>query len=703
MSQLSNEGTGLPEAGFSSPPVVDDSLAEELFAAVRAALDPERRAFQHDVLVSGVVELLYLTTDRSVAQLTSASQALWRSTSISEPLIERALHIAREANIASVAQDLEGVDRWRLTEPARLIAQADHNAGIHVLTEFSRQVGELLDACPDDRVHAAQAEKITRVVVSSLAESMRDLYEVDGMSLASDRIRPLSLDVQRVVSLVRQRTEPRSLRDVAVEVAVATVDPDDSFGNDVVRLLTVGMILHGFATRRDLPAQPQVIGHQIVVDTSVLVGLSAPSWSVERRVVESMIRATLVAGVEVVVPEHVLQEWTRLFEAAEAEIGSLHAADLGANTRLLSNPFARNYLLALEEDARLEWHAFALRNRDIRRRLFDVGVNVRPSANNDAESIRLSTELANELYERTRRGTRHRSRANCAADGNSIAMVHRWRSDRGATTAYFISRGALPGRIYKEMVPGAVPIEISPESWLLYLAAVCTDDPAEQSKVAEMVAESTIRESFFGIAAAYTVEDAVALSQRLIDNGGPATIEDSRAALQLDLLGLFAEADADDPSNEKKISAVVQRRQVRATTRLARGQANLDDTIARVERKAELRVAAEQVRADVADQSREALAGRVARGERTATYWRRLAVGSLPAIGVLIFTIVAVVAGLLHLVGTLLLFGGLTVYAGLLLKFARDSDASTGSFVAKALLELGGTLLFGIAVGLLVK
>jgi hypothetical protein len=75
----------------------------------------------------------------------------------------------------------------------------------------------------------------------------------------------------------------------------------------------------------------------------------------------------------------------------------------------------------------------------------------------------------------------------------------------------------------------------------------------------------------------------------------------------------------------------------------------------------------------------------------------------LPAIGVLIFTIVAVVAGLLHLVGTLLLFGGLTVYAGLLLKFARDSDASTGSFVANALLELGGTLLFGIAVGLLVK
>jgi hypothetical protein len=248
-----------------------------------------------------------------------------------------------------------------------------------------------------------------------------------------------------------------------------------------------------------------------------------------------------------------------------------------------------------------------------------------------------------------------------------------------------------------------VPIEISPESWLLYLATVCTDDPAEQSRVAEMVAESAIRESFFGIAAAYTVEDAVALSRRLIDNGGPATIEDSRAALQLDLMGLFDEADLDDPSNERKVSAVVQRRQLRTTTRLARGQADLDSTIAGVEHGANARVAAEKTRADAAERERESQAERADQGERTAIFWRRLALGGLPAAAVLAFTLVVTFMDVLHLVGGLLLLGGLAIYASLLLSFAGDRDATTGSFVAKALLELGGTLVIGIAVGLLLK
>jgi hypothetical protein len=237
----------------------------------------------------------------------------------------------------------------------------------------------------------------------------------------------------------------------------------------------------------------------------------------------------------------------------------------------------------------------------------------------------------------------------------------------------------------------------------LYLAAVCTDDPAEQSRVAEMVGESTIRASFFGIAASYTVEDVMALSRRLTDNGGPATIEDSRAALQLDLMGLFDEADLDDPSNERKVSAVVQRRQLRSTTRLARGQAQLDRTIAAVEHNADVRVAGERSRADAAERNRQGEAKRADEGEQSAIYWKRLALGGIPAVAVLVVALVITAVGVINPVGLLLVVGGLAYYVSLLLGFAGDARAKARPFLVKALAELGGSLFIGIAVGLLLK
>jgi hypothetical protein len=280
-------------------------------------------------------------------------------------------------------------------------------------------------------------------------------------------------------------------------------------------------------------------------------------------------------------------------------------------------------------------------------------------------------------------------------------MVHRWRKTNGAATAYFVSRGTLPGRVYGDLTDTMVPIEINPEAWLLYLATVCTDDPAEQSKVAEMVAESAIRESFFGIAASYTVEDVMALSRRLTAVGGPATIEDSRAALQLDLLGLFGEADSDNPSNEQRVSAVVQRRQVRATTRLARGQADLDATITRVQQGADLKIAAERSRADAAERGARNETARANQSDRTATYWRRMAVGGTPAIAMFLVGLLLTINGAVPVVGSLVLLGGLLVYASLLHGFAVDPDAKTGPFVTKALADLGGIMLVEFGVGLL--
>lgn len=700
MSQAASDGSDY----FGRPDLIVEEPPAERIAAICAALDPDRRALQHDVLVSGVTELLYRRPGMSVSEVTTSSRGLWRTAFIGEPLVERALHITREANVSRRSTDSDGVERWYLTEPARLIAEADHSVGDSVTSEFTAEVAARLSESTDPRIDATKGDRVARIVMCALAESIEDLYEVTGSELDLEHLRPVGLDVRKALQIVRERTSPQSVSDAAAEITLAAIDPDDEFGSRVVHLLTVGTILHGFATRRDLPARPSLEGHRVVVDTSVLVGLASPPGTLDRRIVENLILWTLEAGVEVVVPDHVVDEWDRLWANAEGEVGAIITAEVGVNGRLLQNPFARYFLSALEDDARLEWRAFETRNRNLRQRLLSVGVTVRPAGNSDETSRRLAEEIANELFERTRDSRRRRTRSNADADGQSIAMVHRWRMRSGATSAFFVSRGTLPGRVYSELIGSRdVPVETNPETWLLYLATMCTDDPAERSRVAEMVADSAIRQSFFGIAASYTGEDVVALSRRLTDNGGPATIEDSRAALQLDLLGLFGEVDADDPTLERRVSAIVQRRHVRSTTRLARGQSNLDARIAAVRDEASNAVSAERTRANNAEDRGTSEAARADLHRRGEVFWRRIAIGAVPAVLAVLAIVAIAIAGWVHPFGLAVAVGMVLLYVSHLVGYASDPDATVRALVLRTVTELAALSVIEFGIGWLLR
>ena len=508
----------------------------------------------------------------------------------------------------------------------------------------------------------------------------------------------------RVTNLLKETVEPKSLRRAAVEVAMAALDPDEPFGNDLVRLLAIGNLLYAFATRRDVPQKPNLLDHRILLDTSVVIDLSADEDSTEHRVVRSMIERSIAVGVEVIVPEHVLQERRRVWDAAEAEAGSLRTGNSlgGGEVRLVRNPFSRFYLQELEVDPKLTWGEFARRRREIDKLLVDLGATVRPHGNTRPEDRQLADAIRAGLTDgdAVPEFQRRRTRRSAEADGQSISMVHRWRGRVGEEAAFFVSRGKWSGRVYESVVgKQAMPIEINPEAWVLYLAVVSTDDPSEQSRLAEMVADSAIRTSFFSMASGYTVEEAQVLSDKLRDSAGNVSVDETRAALQLTLLGLLDEADVESATLDKRAAAVIQRRQIRQNSRVIRERNQLSEKIQAVEDQAAAGVAVAKEKASLAEERAVSAEGLVMTKSRSETRYRRLLFGGAPAAAALALLVGLLVGGVFN--GWMFSFGlvGLAYYLLKLTVFASDPGADARIFVRNSIAEILLLALIEVTAG----
>lgn len=415
-----------------------------------------------------------------------------------------------------------------------------------------------------------------------------------------------------------------------------------------------------------------------------------------------MIECSVAAGVDVVVPEHVLYERGRVWDAAESEAASLRRGGSlgGAEARLIRNPFSRFFIQELEVDPDLTWGEYSRRRRDVQKLLSALGVIVRPHGNNRsidrelAEAIRDALTDGDQVPERLRR----RTRRSAEADGQSIAMVDRWRNRLGPDRAFFISRGKWPERVYEDLKgTSSGPIEINPEAWTLFLASVSTDDPSERSKLAEMVADSAVRSSFFSMASGYTLEEAQALSDRIRQDGHPMSVDESRAALQLTLLDLIDEADIESASIEKRAAAVIQRRQIRQNSRVIREKEGIAATLKAAEDAAAAKVAVAAERTSAAEEraaSAELAASERARGERK---YKRLLVGSIPAVLLLVVAVALLMGDVFNGWMFVLVLAGVGYYGVQLSKFAADPSATAASFVTRSLTEF--LLLAVIEIG----
>jgi predicted nucleic acid-binding protein len=581
------------------PDAIPEGAELELgrLAATHAALAADRREWRADVLLSACVEIL-TRHDLSTPLLLEAIHRMWHTSAVTEPELLAALERGQLGSLVVTVNDLSDKTRWQATAGAKEECTRDREWAQLVLKRFEETTEERLkDIMPE--ADAKTAKRFAYNLLRALAEAAQSTYVVTLTTVES--LRPFLFDIQRVRPFARGCYKQEQLQDALVELAMAAIDPADDFGIEVVHLLVVGNLLQGLLAKRDLPAHIRLETTRILLDTSVLVDFIREG-SAAQHLLENLVALSNRLGANVVVANHTLEEWRRVWEGADQE-GPQHLDGVSVQKnmeQLLKHPFIAEFLHEKASNSSLSWIEFRSEREDIRPKLLRLGVQIL-SANNlgdeDRQVVTRMTTLMHQ-YSADESVPGHRSRFGAEADAESCAMVVRWRRENPSlpSCAYFIAIDYLTGRTYRELYPSdPVPLTINPSAWVTYAAALTTDDDAERVRIAEMVSNTIVRESFLGMATAYTLEEAMQLSA-LLSEDNVLSIEDVRTAVQLDLLGLLEETQ-DDATIEKRVvqaSAVVLRRRsarrdVRAKRALVRADAHEESLVVEGTRRLEAR------------------------------------------------------------------------------------------------------------------
>ncbi len=552
-----------------------DAVESELqrLAAARAAIDPARRRTRRDILASAAVGRLSTHGELTTAALHTATAQIFQTQAATEHELEESLREAQQAGLVRLITGPNGECHWQATPGAIAESKQDREWAESALGTFQEDVSAHLDALgctlkPD------QAARASQVLLDILATGCRK--SADGHTKGVEVLRPIEFDRAAVHSAL-QRVEPQSFREALNALFLAVIDPDDSFGTEIVHLLVVSSVLIAFIKKRDIAAASDLSGVRLLLDTEIIVKL-VDDGTPEQKVVLDLIRLSKALGAEVMVAEHSLNEWARIWDSADQEHPGEIDSDvtLGNAGRLTKNPFINQFLRAKDKDPTVQWRRFQISKSDVRPLLEKLGVNMRASGNDRTEDQEFALKMREAMADILSSTNRYRAAPAVAADAESAAMVARWRSKYGAVpcTGYFVGADALTGPAYKRVNSTDItPLTVRPEAWLMYTAYL-TGDGSDLSEVADVVSSAVVRESFFDTATAYTLDEVVKLSALLREDHEPMSLEVSREAAQLDLNTLL---DGDSPISSEAVVRVaglelMQRRSARRDARAKRAE-----------------------------------------------------------------------------------------------------------------------------------
>lgn len=412
-------------------------------AAAHAALDPTRRAHRANVVVESVLQVIShgpLPEHRVVQEV----QRLWHASSISAPLVRTALKDAQAANLVVPQTTVLGTD-WTLTDEGRRDAHEDVLWGQRVLENFEAEVrSRLEDDANRPLITEAQIPKIAAKLREAIALAAEGLYDIDTAA-RPDALRPLRFNERDALDYVRT-LQPRAARRAATGLLVAAITPLDTFADELVHLYVTANILHAMVTRRDLNTKPTLEGVRLAIDTSVLVDLPAGSTPAAVAIKEAF-RLSQDLGAEVIVADHTIKEWTRLFDAANEEMRNVKAtAGVGPFAFLIANPFIRAFGVARDDAPFLPWSRFRDNWRDPTQQLQHLGVNVRTNGNSrkidKLRVTRLNKALVECDKERVKRDSYNRRRPQHLSSGGRRGVRGHGRSLAGEDRR----SGGLPRR-----------------------------------------------------------------------------------------------------------------------------------------------------------------------------------------------------------------------------------------------------------------
>lgn len=605
-----------------------DAAAIAGLAATMAALDPQRSAWRNDILISTIIETLSRRGHLSSRELRTDLQSVWVSKSTTLVAIEAALLEASTAGLIHSSARPSGEVRWQVTADTKEQAKADQRRARRLLEDFKLQVGQRLTELLAEPVGDDRVGLLTRTLVAAMAAASERVFEGARSTGNPEHLTAVRYGLNRLTEDLRRQVSPAEQAEALVRLALAAADPRDPFGDELLRLIVSGQILHGLVARRDAVGDRSLAGTVLTLDTTFLV-MSVEANDATRKAFDELLKVSADIGCRVVITAEVLAEWERQWELADDQEPDALAEKLpGSYDRLLASPILRGYVHEHGESG-TKWRNFCRRHRGMEQRLRLADAEVVASDPDPIVRARVEAELLRLSAERP--DTRGRRPAAAAVDAISAGLVAKYRQESpplgGLPGAWFVvGRERMTAEAYANVVPDdPFPLSVTPQSWLMFVSAKMGADVSPVA-LAEMLSESVILDAFLTVVTGYPAEELV----QMFDSLAPSELDD-------DLAVELVRATLD----EQPVGVDLQ---VRAGELLQRRALWHSRTAAADVEAAEARTAAAETRAmeaearAVVQNVAPSAQGTVVVDERGARRWRRRAC----VIGIVLGLIVAI-------------------------------------------------------------
>jgi hypothetical protein len=534
-------------------------------AAARAALDPDRHYWRSDILISSIIEILS-TRALSERELLKHVKKLMLTSAVNLNELRDGLACAEKALLIEHRGSGRDV-RWTVTPESARDAKDDRDAAKEIIIRLEKDLRNRLDELLEGQEEISQerAGRLARYLIGAYMSASQRVF--DGVLRAAD---PLSLDaidfeLAAVDLYLREHVRPPSVATELIHLARAAFDPTDDFGTEILHLIVTGRVLQGMIARHDLPGPSLVSGSLLLLDTSALVYRLEPTGP-HPQILEEVLVASRQAGCDVVVTRAVIDEWERLWRAADKEAPSLVNPATGLPSlswRLRGNPVLRSWLLKSEAGQPQTWSQFKKHNEQIGvwltrhdvRIIKDSDTNSEIVERMQTELMRLSDAAANQL----------RSAATARTDAVSAALVAeaRYRDPAPVPRSWFIAQDRLTNKAYAAVQPDdRFPVAATVEAWLLLLSSTRPRDSAEVCDLAKLVGESVVLNSFLAISAGFGIADAEEIVELLTQESSEDP-EDLAEDLRTDFLAQAYSDTADGPAKLLRHRALRRERRVR--------------------------------------------------------------------------------------------------------------------------------------------
>lgn len=411
-----------------------DNLGLEMLSAAHALLNSDRLTNEKDLLISTCIEIL-ATGPASAGTLTQVVNEIWPGSNIKESSIESALVQALQVGLVGRLETLDSSTDWALAKNG-----ADEIDATRVWLEeaMGRLARQIRDRAREDfgevsnELASNWATLLLNIFTAEIAKGAA-LYGGEIQEGAAGNVRPMALDAADMLRAVEDRSLPITTKEFLQGCLIAAVDETDPFGNELVGYVATSCVLHAVAAGRGRSAARGVLGslkgQRAVIDTPLLLDFLGPDSSSGK--IRTLIDGAITASMEVIVPDHVLEELMDVVDRLTDQFIPGLMGALGSGTgahayaQTVNEQALELFLTATEAGVYSRWDQFVARARSLRSELTSLGVTVRPHENRDRGNV---AWIDQELTAETRKSPIPRTPKAVARDAESIELV--WRARR---------------------------------------------------------------------------------------------------------------------------------------------------------------------------------------------------------------------------------------------------------------------------------